>query len=100
LIRERWFWSFVKVIVEGLELNIIEKVKKVKKVVRILEEIKKAEVKIIKKLMANKIPEKFWMHLIVNFIKNLLLVVGKDATLVVCNRLSKIVNFVVTTEKV
>jgi len=49
----------VKVIVEGLELNIIEKVKRVKKVVRILEEIKKAEVKIIKKLMVNKVPEKF-----------------------------------------
>jgi len=35
----------VKVIVEGLELNIIEKVKRVKKVVRILEEIKKGRSK-------------------------------------------------------
>jgi len=35
----------VKVIVEGLELNIIEKVKRVKKVVKILEEIKKGRSK-------------------------------------------------------
>ena len=38
------------------------------------------------------------MHLTVNFITKLLLVAGKDAILVVCNRLSKIAHFVATME--
>ena len=37
-------------------------------------------------------------HLTVDFITKLLLVVGKDAILVVCNKLSKIVDFVATIE--
>ena len=40
------------------------------------------------------------MHLIVNFITKLPLVVEKDVILVVCNRLSKMVYFVATTEKI
>jgi len=36
--------------------------------------------------------------LIVDFIKKLLLLVEKDAILVVCNRLSKMAHFVVTTD--
>ena len=39
------------------------------------------------------------MHLTVDFITKLLLVVGKNAILVMCNRLSKIVYFVATTEE-
>ena len=35
------------------------------------------------------------MHLMVDFITKLLLVAGKDVILVVCNRLSKMVHFVV-----
>jgi len=35
----------------------------------------------------------------VDFITKLLVVAGKDAILVVCNRLSKIVHFVATTER-
>ena len=35
------------------------------------------------------------MHLMVDFITKLLLVAGKDVILVVCNRLSKMVYFVV-----
>ena len=50
------------------------------------------------KLMMNKVLEKLWTHLIVDFITKLLLVVGKDVILVVCNRLLKIAYFVVTTE--
>ena len=37
--------------------------------------------------------------MIVDFITKLLLVAGKDVILVVCNRLSKMTHFVVTTEK-
>jgi len=41
------------------------------------------------RLMVNKVLEKLWMHLIVDFITKLMLVAGKDAILVVCNRLPK-----------
>jgi len=51
------------------------------------------------KLMANEVPEKVWTHLTVDFITKLPLVVGKDAILVVCDRLSKMAHFVATTEK-
>ena len=53
----------------------------------------------VEKLMVNKILEKLQTHLIVDFITKLLLVAGKDVILVVCNRLSKMTHFVVTTEK-
>ena len=49
------------------------------------------------KLKLSKIPEKPWMHLIVDFITKLLLVAGKYAILVVCNRLSKMIHFMATT---
>ena len=39
------------------------------------------------------------MHLIVDFITKLLVVAGKDAILVVCDRLSKITHFIATTEE-
>jgi len=51
------------------------------------------------KLMVNEVPEKVWTHLMVDFITRLLLVVGKDVVLVVCDRLSKIAHFVATTEE-
>jgi len=38
------------------------------------------------------------MHISVDFITKLLIVVGKDAILVVCDRLSKMMHFVVTME--
>jgi len=51
------------------------------------------------KLMANKVSEKVWMHLKVDFIRKLPLVVGKDVILVVCDRLSKMAYFIATTEE-
>jgi len=50
----------------------------------------------IEKLIVNKVPEKLWTHLTVDFITKLPLVAGKDAILIVCNRLSKIALFVAT----
>ena len=50
------------------------------------------------KLKLSKVPEKPWMHLIVDFITKLPMVAGKDAILVVCDRLSKMMHFVATTE--
>ena len=47
----------------------------------------------------SEMPEKPWMHLTVDFIIKLPVVAGKDAILVVCNRLSKIIHFVATTER-
>jgi len=47
------------------------------------------------KLMANKVLEKPWKHLMVDFITKLLLVAEKNVILVVCNRLTY---FMVTTE--
>ena len=53
---------------------------------------------LVGKLMTNKILEKAWIYLIVDFITKLLLVAGKDAILVVCDQLSKMVHFVAMTE--
>jgi len=50
------------------------------------------------KLRLSKVPQKMWMHLTVDFITKLPVVAGKDAILVVCNRLSKMTHFVATTE--
>jgi len=51
------------------------------------------------KLIANKILERLYMHLTVDFITKLPLIAGMDAIFVVCNRLSKITHFVTTTER-
>ena len=51
------------------------------------------------KLKLSKVLEKPWTHLTVDFIMKLSVVVGKDAILVVCNRLSKMMHFVATTER-
>jgi len=48
------------------------------------------------KLKLSEVPEKLWMHLIVNFIMKLPVVAGKDMILVVCNILSKMTHFVAT----
>ena len=50
------------------------------------------------KLKLSKVLEKPWTHLMVDFIMKLPIVAGKDAILVVCNRLSKMIYFVATTE--
>jgi len=54
--------------------------------------------KIAGKLKLSEVPEKLWTHLMVDFITKLPVVAGKDAILVVCNRLSKMTHFVATTE--
>jgi len=49
--------------------------------------------------MANEILKRLWIYLMINFITKLLLVAGKNVILVVCDRLSKIVHFVATIER-
>jgi len=51
------------------------------------------------KLKLSEVPEKLWTHIMVDFITKLPVVAGKDAILVVCDRLSKIMHFVATTER-
>ena len=51
------------------------------------------------KLKLSKVSEKPWTHLIIDFITKLPLVAGKNAILVVCNKLSKITYSVTTTEE-
>jgi len=50
------------------------------------------------KLKLEEVPEKPWTHISVDFITKLPIVAGKDAILVVYDRLSKIMHFVATTE--
>ena len=52
----------------------------------------------VEKLKLNKMPEKTWTYLIVDFITKLPVEVRKDAILVICNRLSKMMHFMATTE--
>ena len=50
-IKDYWLYSLQEVVIEGPKVDIVEKIKKVrgkdKKVVRVVEEIKRAEVKVL-----------------------------------------------------
>ena len=50
------------------------------------------------KLKLSEVPKKPWTYLMVDFITKLPVVAGKDAILVVCDRLLKMTHFVATTE--
>jgi len=50
------------------------------------------------KLKLSKVLERPWIYLMVDFITKLPLVAGRDAILVVCDRLSKMMHFVATME--
>ena len=52
----------------------------------------------VEKLNLSEVLEKLWTHPIVNFITKLLVVARKDAILVVCDRLFKMMHFVATME--
>ena len=54
---------------------------------------------IVGKLKLNEVLEKLWTYLTVDFITKLSLVAGKDTILVICDRLSKMTHFVVTTKE-
>jgi len=51
------------------------------------------------KLRPNQIPERPWQHISVDFITKLPVSKGHDLILVVCDRFSKMLHFVATTEK-
>jgi len=50
------------------------------------------------KLKLSEVPKKLWTHLMVDFITKLLVVVGKGTIIIVCDRVSKMMYFVATTE--
>ena len=54
---------------------------------------------VVGKLKLSEVPEELWTHLTVDFIMKLPVVAGKDAILVVCDRLSKMMHFVATTDR-
>ena len=62
------------------------------------QKMKNRTEELAEKLKLSEIPEKPWTYLMVDFITKLPVVAGKDAILVVCDRLSKIIHFVITTE--
>ena len=62
------------------------------------QRIKNQMEKMAEKLKLSEVLKKLWTYLMVDFIIKLPVVAGKDATLVVYNRLSKMAHFVATTE--
>ena len=63
------------------------------------QKIKNRTKVLVENLMENKVLKKAWTYLMVNFITKLLLIAKKNAILVVCNQLSKIVYLVAITEE-
>ena len=51
------------------------------------------------KLRPNKVPERLWQHILMDFIMKLLMSKGYDLILIICNRFSKISHFVAMIEK-
>ena len=62
------------------------------------QKIKNRTEELAGKLKLSEVPKRPWSHLTVDFITKLPVVAGKDAVLVVCDRLSKMMHFVATTE--
>jgi len=89
LVTRNYWWS-----------GVIKDVGKYVEEYDICQQIKNRIETLTGKLMINKVPEKAWTHLMVDFITKLPLVAGKNAILVVCNRLSKIAHFVATMEEI
>ena len=52
------------------------------------------------KLRPNAVSEKPWQYILVDFITKLLISRGYNSILVVCNRFSKILHFIMMTEKI
>ena len=52
--------------------------------------------KVAGKLKLGEVPEKLWIHILVDFITKLPIAAGKNAILVVCDKLSKMMHFIAT----
>ena len=78
--------------------GVIRDIRKYVKGCNLYQRIKNRAEEIAGKLRLSEVPEKPWTYLTVNFIMKLPIVVEKNVILVVCNRLSKMMYFVVTIE--
>jgi len=79
--------------------GVIQKVKKYVESYNVCQRNKNCTEALAGKLMPNVVPEKPWSHIMADFITKLLLAQGYNAILVVCDRMTKMVHFVPTTEK-
>ena len=88
LVTRNYWWSEVtknvRKYVEGYDL---------------CQRMKNRTEEVVGKLKLREVPEKLWTHLIVDFIMKLSIVVEKDMILVVCDKLSKMIYFVVIMEE-
>jgi len=87
LVTRKYWWP---VVIRDVERYVEE--------CNLCQRMKNRTEEVAEKLKLSEIPEKPWTHLMVDFIMKLPVVARKDAILVVCNRLSKIMHFVTTTE--
>jgi len=60
------------------------------------QRIKNRTEEVAGKLKLGEVPEKLWTHISVDFITKLPIVAGKNAILVVCDKLSKMTHFIAT----
>ena len=92
-------WKTVKLVTRNYWwLGVIRDIRRYVEECDLYQRMKNRIEELAGKLKLSEIPEKLWTHLMVDFITKLLVVVGKDVILVVCNRLSKIAHFVVMME--
>ena len=93
-------WKTVKLVMRNYWwLGVIRDVGRYVEGCDLYQRIKNRPKEPVGKLKLNKVPEKPWIHLIVDFITKLPVVIGKDVILVIYDRLSKMTYFVATTEK-
>ena len=98
--RHRGQWKIVKLITQNFQWP--EVTKEVKRYVEgcgVCQHNKNCTEQPAEKLIPNSIPEKPQIHIPADFITKLPLAQGYDSILVVVNRLTKIVHFILTTEK-
>ena len=92
-------WKMMKLVTRNYQQpGVTKDVGKYMKECNICQRMENRMKLLAEKLKLSKILEKLWTHLIVDFITKLPIVVRKNAILVVCDRLSKMTHFVVTTE--
>jgi len=98
--RYRGKWKTVELVTRNYWWpEVTRDVEKYVKRCNLYQRIKNRIKEVAGKLKLREVPEKLWAHLTIDFITKLPVVTRKDAILVVCDRLSKMVHFVATTEE-
>ena len=93
-------WKTIELVTRNYwQPGIIRDVGKYMEGCNLCQRMKNRTEKVTKKLKLSEVPEKPQAHLTVDFIMKLLVVAGKDAILVVYNKLFKMTYFVTTTEE-